>query len=121
MRLSYIVLLAAASLMSTANASPAGKWLLRSQKTTDRGTARDEERGIKDVLDDLFYKLPNRFSRMKKEPSHQYAIFENWRKGLFTEDSAVKYMKDLGMKQDDIDHFITQYSNHVNAKGVFFA
>ncbi|KAL3656750.1 hypothetical protein V7S43_018309 [Phytophthora oleae] len=128
MRLSYLLLVAAAALLATGNAASieadAGTRSLRSH-TTRHNKAQDEERAFRYTFsfrkwDDFFSSLPNQFERMRKEPSYLRQTFKNWRSGMGTSKEAVAYMRSQGLSEKAIDQFedaFKSYLTHKLAKG----
>ncbi|KAE9180129.1 hypothetical protein PF004_g24928 [Phytophthora fragariae] len=122
MRISYILLLAAATLLANANALVPGgdaeKRFLRSHKSHQKAvsaTAAEEERGI---LDGLFRAAPEdlpQFERMALQSSFRNHIFDSWRTGMGTVEGAVSFMKTQNLTPAEIKHWTGLFVKYLQA------
>nr|AEK80572.1 Avh51 [Phytophthora sojae] len=120
MRLTYVLLLAAATLLANTNAlateGDAEKRLLRSHKNHKKAASAavaEEERGMFDFLknaDDL-----PMFERMKLQPSYKNHIFESWRTGGGTKEGARTFMASQGLSPNQIDEWLELWLQHFAA------
>ncbi|KAE8968166.1 hypothetical protein PR003_g28924 [Phytophthora rubi] len=116
MRISYILLLAAATLLANANALVPGgdaeKRFLRSHKSHQKAvsaTAAEEERGI---LDGLFRAAPEELPQFERMALH---IFESWRTGMYTVEGAVSFMKTQNLTPAEIKHWTGLFVKYLQA------
>ncbi|KAG6611530.1 putative secreted RxLR effector protein [Phytophthora cinnamomi] len=122
MRLSYVLLLAAATLLARADAlsteGGAEKRLLRAHKTHKKAasaTAAEEERG--DGFLGLFGKLPEelpQFQRMMIQPEYKNNIFESWRKGMVSIEGATAFMMSEKLTADEIKLWTERFLKYLH-------
>ncbi|KAG7375521.1 hypothetical protein PHYPSEUDO_000884 [Phytophthora pseudosyringae] len=107
MRISYVLLVAAATLLASGNAlsTETEKRSLRSYKAA--ADQEEEERGISWIEN---MGLPEMFKKMHKLPNHQRAIFASWMNGMQSVDDAVVFMKGQGLSGNTLEHFKDAYA-----------
>ncbi|OWY99594.1 Avirulence (Avh) protein [Phytophthora megakarya] len=106
MRLSYIVLVAAATLVATGNALSAEvnaeKRHLRSHKVDSYNFEDAEERGGND-LKAMFKRM------MSNDIEFRKMIFGSWKDGMKSVDDAVVFMRDAGLKENHVKQLKAAY------------
>ncbi|KAK1930250.1 hypothetical protein P3T76_014210 [Phytophthora citrophthora] len=119
MRFSYLLLVAAAALLATANAieADAGTRSLRTYNTHHDS----EERGFSykfDVnkLDDVFNSLPKQFQNMYEKPSYLRQRLKNWKTVYGTPKKAAEYMRNQGLNDQAIEQFNSAFRKYLRHK-----
>ncbi|KAK1942661.1 hypothetical protein P3T76_006160 [Phytophthora citrophthora] len=117
MLFAYILLVAAAALLSSGNAQATGESrLLRSNKmTTDYSI--EEERTLEGLEKAVIKNLPKQFTKMYHSSTKKNNTFASWYKGWKSVDEVTSYMKNQGLEFDTIAYFVQEYRKYITANG----
>ncbi|ETI54081.1 hypothetical protein F443_03062 [Phytophthora nicotianae P1569] len=88
---------------------------LRSTKMIVTDATAEEERGLdftKTELQGLKKLANNQFYKMATEPDHLKYILSSWKQGMRPLEDAADYMRNQGVSDSAIKHFIAAYFNH---------